>query len=274
MYDFAKRNNLGFHPMIAAETIDKQKENYDAWINMIKTYYPNNIQDMTGLVMQLEVRSDKWDKSHIIKYLDWLNYVIDTDYEVFFNHDEKSFVDYIFHDKPPVETAQWSSTFVPYKLVNSGPNLGCSLGVMLNVRLGDLAIAPCHRTGYPKFVLGKYQVEDDKITGVTCNNLPLANAVYVSSFKHKPKCDTCCLNQHCFRSCLGLNYEINQDLFHPVPEVCNFDKARVIFLYFKYTKMFGKNKEFLDTLQYLYQELLQKEKEFTEEWTTIITSML
>ena len=96
---------------------------------------------------------------------------------------------------------------MPYRLVSSagfnGSSPHCTLGSMLCIRAGDLAIVPCHRTSYDKFILGKFIVEDDKIIGAEAKNLPLLNSTYRSSFALKPKCDTCVYEKYCLRGCLG-----------------------------------------------------------------------
>jgi len=45
------------------------------------------------------------------------------------------------------------------------------MGRMICVRLGDLAICPCHRTSYDKYLLGKFEVKDNQIIGIKANNV-------------------------------------------------------------------------------------------------------
>jgi radical SAM protein with 4Fe4S-binding SPASM domain len=100
-----------------------------------------------------------------------------------------------------------------------------------------LAIIPCHRTSYKKFVLGFFEEENERLTGnLIANNIPLANAIYSTGFFTKPKCSTCMLNHNCIKYCIGANYE-NQDLFYPIQENCELQKAKSIFLLHKYRKL-------------------------------------
>jgi len=38
------------------------------------------------------------------------------------------------------------------------------------VRLGDLAICPCHRQAYDEYLYGHFVVENNRITGIKANN--------------------------------------------------------------------------------------------------------
>jgi hypothetical protein len=93
MVNFAKRNNYGFHPMIDASTIEKQIDNYKAWIDIIHKYYhPKDMLTYYGLIMQLEVRDGKWTEDKIISYLKWLKFLIDTDINEFFHNNVNDFI--------------------------------------------------------------------------------------------------------------------------------------------------------------------------------------
>ena len=49
--------------------------------------------------------------------------------------------------------------------------ISCNLVHHLTVRLGDLAIIPCHRLSYDKLIYGKYKVSDNKIVGIEALNI-------------------------------------------------------------------------------------------------------
>lgn len=236
MFSFIKQHEFGFHPMIAADNIELQKENYKAWIKIVDKVYPYYPQeDKFGAVMQLEVRNDNWTEEKILSYLDWLNFVIDTDLKEYFNNDKEKFMPAAIYSKNPGRF--FANTYIPYSFGKSSTNANCTIGQMICVRLGDLAICPCHRTSYDKFLFGKYKVENDKIIGVEANNLILANVFYRTSLQVGPKCDTCILNKFCLRGCYGSNYESTGDIMYPGATVCDFYYAKFTFLILKYKAM-------------------------------------
>lgn len=237
LFAFARKYDFGFHPMIDANNIEYQNDNYDMWISKIKEHISKeDYRKWYGNIMQLEVRDNKWTDKKILYYLDWLNHVIDTDLEFFFNNDKELFFKLLI-SKNSVFEEYSKKTYIPYVLNTNGTSLGCQLGVSLMVRLGDLAIIPCHRTSYKKFILGFFEDVDGKLTGnLIANNIPLANAIYGTGFFTKPKCSTCMMNFNCVKYCMGANYE-NQDLFFPVKENCELQKAKNIFLLHKYRHM-------------------------------------
>lgn len=237
LFAFAKKFDFGFHPMIDANNIEYQIQNYDSWIeNIKKNISLADQRKWYGNIMQLEVRDNKWTDEKILYYLSWLNYVINTDFDFFFDKNKDLFFKFLVSKKTVYEEYN-KRTYVPYILNTNGTSLGCQLGVSLIVRLGDLAIIPCHRTSYKKFILGYFEEENEKITGnLIANNISLANAIYGTGFFTKPKCSTCIMNHNCVKYCMGANYE-NQDLFFPVKENCELQKAKNIFLLNKYRDM-------------------------------------
>lgn len=274
IFDFCKKNDFGYHPMIDADTIEYQKENYLSWLEIIKHQY-DNPEELFGLIMQLEVRSSRWTKDKIISYLDWLNFVCEEDFKLFFNSDPHKFAEFIYLKKVPKNNL-FGNTYMPYALTEAGNSPTCTIGGMLCVRLGDLAIAPCHRTSYEKFLFGKYEVKDDKIVGVTKgNNIALMNSLYRSSVNIKPGCGTCPYVDYCLKGCLGNQYEENKEIFYPVPENCQLQKAKIIFCLEKYKKMQLKN--YIDerntySFQELYDSIITTEE--YAEWQPIIAKII
>ena len=64
---------------------------------------------------------------------------------------------------------------MPHLLSRNAFYPGCTINRALIVRMGDLAIVPCHRTSYDQFLLGYFNVENEKIVGVTAKNIQLMN---------------------------------------------------------------------------------------------------
>lgn len=282
--NFMLKNKLGFHPMISSATIEDQIKNYDSWLLFLKKYMPEEYDIYQyGKIMQLETREHGWTNEKIISYLKWLKYIIDTDYNYFFNNDKESFNKIVCGDLNVQQYIKklglphdygWSAYF-PYYLTRHNNSLGCTLGYTLMIRLGDLAIIPCHRTSYPKFILGYYKVENDKIIDVICNNFPLASAIFVSGFKTKPICNICPLNSYCVKYCLGANYEQNQELFYPEEDNCKLQKAKFLFLIIYYKSLgFEIPPDFEEVFQILSNPIDENEKKEIKKWITIIHSII
>lgn len=235
---FAVRHHYGFHPMIAASTIEYQKKNYDEWIKMYQRIYPNNWKNEYGGIMQLEVRNDDWTDDKIEKFLDWLNYIFDRDIELFFDGDLDRVARYILKYEKTIPDNSYTESYIPYTMLPISFGYNCTIGVMLCVRLGDLAICPCHRTSYEKFIIGKFKKDvNKKIVGVEANNLQMANAIWRTGGITKPKCDCCDFHTFCMRGCLGAQYEENGEIFYPCETVCEMQKAKIIFCIEKYKKL-------------------------------------
>lgn len=273
MFSFAQKNNFAFHPMISQFGIEHQIENYTEWIKMIKKYWgEQEFKSRYGLIMQLETREAGWTDEKIIHYLKWLKFLIDTDMKEYFDNDIKNFYENCLKAAYTGE-ASFPPTYMPYQIQTMGVDrASCDFGNNLQIRLGDLALVPCHRTSYKQFILGRYKVENNKIIGFQSENLPLMNSMYMTGLTHKPFCSDCSLGHNCTKCCFGANFEANKELFYPEPSNCNLQKAKVIFLINYYRKL-----KIIDGLPYLLtneNNLLQKEPEVYKKWTTIAQQII
>ena len=272
LFSFAKRNDFGFHPMISHNLIEKQIDNYKTWITQLKKYWPKEEFEKTfGVIMQLETREKGWTDEKITEYLKWLKYVIDTDIKEYFNGDPKNF------DKQALchgytGPSRFHETYMPYRLGQHGGLLGCSLGSLLIVRLGDLAIVPCHRLSYEHLILGNYKVENDKIIGYTAKNLPLTNSIYITGFENKGFCNSCILRGNCVKYCLGANYEANTEILYPEESNCTLQKVKVLFLAKYYTKL-GIVETHPDLIQ-IEKNFIHEEPEVYKKWNSIIQQLI
>lgn len=227
LFQWCKKYKFAFHPMISAYGIEKWMDNYKWWQYMFAKYHLNPFE----YGMYLEVRNDEWTIDKINHYVEFLNYMIDYDFNELLGSDLSNFITEV------IVVGTNKKGYFPYVLLNEGNTYNCSVDTSLIVRLGDLAIGPCHRTHYDKFIYGKYRVEHDSITGVQANNIQLANAILFGSTKLLMKCDKCPISYHCIRGCLGAQYESTGEILQPCDTVCHLLKARLIFLYLKYKKM-------------------------------------
>lgn len=271
IFAFCKRNDYGFHPMIAAATVEHQIENYDSWIQKLHEFFPDedDFAKTYGSIMQLEVRDDEWTEDKIMSYLKWVKYLMEKDKKEYCYNDDDIFFNTCFYMGPDAKKVYKQSTYYPYILTRSESFPTCTAGRMLSIRAGDLAITPCHRTCYPKFNFGKLLVENDTIVGVEANNISLMNAWFMTGNSLKPKCDNCVLTSLCLRGCFGAQYESSKEILFPCESVCNLFIAKFAFLinYFKRFKGFN-SKEFALYNKRVYEEIqkIEKTEEF-KQWT-------
>lgn len=228
LFDWCKEMKFAFHPMVAAHGIEKWVENYKWWQHMFSKYH----LDPFEYGMYLEVRNDEWTLEKIDSYLDYLNFMVDFDYHNLLGAEISTFV-----KESLLCTSNPQKGYFPYVLLNNGNTFNCTINTSLIVRLGDLAIGPCHRTHYKKFLYGRYRVENGAVTGLDANNVQLANLVLNQSSKGMMKCDKCPISYNCMRGCIGAQYEATGEILQPCDSVCQLLKARLIFLYLKYKKM-------------------------------------
>lgn len=275
LFVWCKKYAFAFHPMVAACGIEKWIDNYKWWQKMFAKYDLNPFE----YGMYLEVRNDEWTIEKIGQYLDFVNYMIDHDFNVLLKGDLEEFAKFVVH---PV--GDRNRGYFPYVLVNDGNTFNCTINTSLIVRLGDLAIGPCHRTHYDKFVYGHYRIEGGKITGLDANNIQMANLVLNQTSRGIMRCSKCPISYHCMRGCIGSQYESTGEILQPCESVCWLLKARIIFLYLKYKKMglydyvyaSGKPNK-ISFLQNLEKDLLllkEGEPKLWNYWETVINQKI
>ena len=281
IFKFAKFYDFGFHPMISPDTIHLQKENYDFWVSEMNNHFSDSYKRDYGRIMQLETRESNWTDDKIMLYVDWLNYMSEKDKKIYFNNDDELFLKYLLNERlPEFKEYHFQNPYIPYKFViDNCATLGCGLGNSLQIRAGDLAIIPCHRTSYDKFIFGYYVLNEseDKINDLKAKNIPLLNAIYKTGFKTKPYCLDCYLNKFCPQYCIGANYENYDDIFYPVTENCHLQKAKYSFICLLYQKLGIKDIKITDMNYKMavenFIDFLQEQKEI-QEWTKRIQQIL
>lgn len=219
---FVQHNDYYIHPMVAAKSCKNWIENYKWWRDILAEYD----MDVRQRVMLLEVRNDDWTDEYIDDYNAFMKFLIDEDIK-HYNGNVSTFIDQFF-------TGQVSDRrmgYTPFIPIKCDTFAGCTVSNTLTIRVGDLAIAPCHRTSYNKLLYGHFDVEDDKIVDITSNNV--YNAIRVLMANNNVchfGCDTCLYGPFCLHGCFGAQYEHNGDMFMPTPEVCHFFKRKWQFL--------------------------------------------
>lgn len=270
LFDFCKKWNLGFHPMVSAHGIEYWCENFDWWMKELKTrdFKP------TSAIMFLETRNDDWTEDKIIHYLKYLNHVIDWHQNEYFGkhelfkNDSNAFKKWIHHSLEKTPHSNYSPLFCTDRQIHPG----CTVHRTLAVRLGDLAIVPCHRTSYAELIGGYFKVENNEIIGVHAENIQIMNQIWFNNMQGVAKCGGCPYNSYCLKGCYGSQFENTGDLFYPCSTVCDLYQAKIIFLYHKYGKLGLIDKEH-DAGYYEMIEKVKNSKEY-QKWTTIALQMI
>lgn len=229
LFEFCKKNEYGFHPMVSAYGIEKWKENFLWWMKQLKKYH----FPLSHSIMMLEVRNDDWTEDKIKLLLELVDYMINYMIKYEYKGDLKKFIQYIFDIDPIFGPRNYCNL----DLLLQGKNPSCTISRALCLRLGDLTIAPCHRLSYDKYNYGKIIIENEKILGFQANNIQLANKILFGSTKTEHRCDVCEYNSLCMRGCLGAQYESNNDPLIVCDSVCKMFKSKINFLIYKYNKI-------------------------------------
>ena len=285
---FFFEHEWGFHPMVDASTIEKQPENYEWWHKQFDKFGYTSYEQFLNFIMFLEVRNDSWTEEKLEAYAKWLNHMLDYDYTHYWVGHEQAFYNLILCSNRNADLVDQDNAVLPKDYMfgymptiissSKSKSFGCSAGSLLTIRLGDLSIVPCHRTSYPKFIYGNFDVENDKITGITANNPFLMFNVIGQGVSTQFKCDACPINSCCMHGCLGSQWENTKDLFYPIKSVCDLNKVKVLFMAAK-AEQFAKthNLDTKDTSKYtnlIVENLKAKEPEETKKWQTMIAKIL
>lgn len=231
IFTFAKYNGYNFHPMVAANSVKYWIENYQWWESQFEKW------DMDiNSIMMLEVRNAEWTEENIRDYLTFLNYLIDNFIKKYCNNDPKLLANAMMRVRNPKHVSL--SGYIPWIFTEADDFLGCSISENLTVRLGDLAICPCHRTAYNKYLYGKFIVKNGEIVDIEANNPQMAIKVLLGNIKSVTnRCDTCLFRDYCLKFCLGSSLESLGDPFIPDHNICTFFHSKYSFLIKKYKEL-------------------------------------
>lgn len=231
LFSFAKHNDFCFHPMVSAKTVHKWIETHKWWEEQLKKYDCYSIDKL----MLLEVRNDDWTEETIKEYNKFIEYLLDK------------YLHEVCHDDIPTLTKHLFSIrddsgnldgYIPFCPAETDTFIGCTQATDLTIRLGDLAICPCHRMSYDKYIYGYLNVENNKITNIIANNPQIAVKILMANFNLCSfGCDSCIYNKYCLKGCHGMQCETMGDPFIPNPTVCKFFKAKYSSLIEKYKKL-------------------------------------
>ena len=236
LFNFMGKYYYTTHPMITKEFVKNYKQNYDFWIDNIKKYNvifkKHNGEEALGIPMFLEVRdANQWDNIEALQnYEKFLWYVAEKDLKDIHNNNLEEFALHMADDFSDLMRNSGKYCSVqPYiiGLPNSHTKIPCSIQGGSVIRVGDLAIVPCHRTCYPNLVYGNYIVENGVITGVKAKNPMLAYKIKnFNPNRSMLKCTNCELRSFCMKGCLGAQLETNKELFSPIESLCDLFKIK------------------------------------------------
>lgn len=220
IFSFCSKNNFLFHPMVDSKSCKYWIENFDWYQDMFMKYYHKYMN-----LMMLEVRDDNWTDEDIYYHHILLKHVAEFKLYKLFDGDIKKFA-YSIAKIDNKSKSEHNNVGV----FRQGNRLTCGIQNTICIRLGDMAILPCHRTSYEPNIYGYIKI-DGKDMHIESKNVELAVRIYSMNpnFSH-PKCDTCSFNQLCSKGCLGSQFETNTDLFQVCDSVCKMEKEKIKFL--------------------------------------------
>lgn len=214
-FAFAKKWNFGFHPMVYSENIEKWKDNFLWFQSMFKKY------DIPFWNLYLlEVRNPEWTAKQCNHLRDFMKFLVKWAWENPARRNVDKYFQFLFQER--------GFNILSGPLSQIGRGMGCSFQSGLYLRLGDLALVPCHRTSYEQNTLAKYNVENGKISGLTAYNPELMIAGIQSNSANWPFCEQCLIRDMCSRGCQGAQIETTGDLYTPFPTMCRMEHAKLI----------------------------------------------
>ena len=233
VFSFAKHNNYHFHPMWAASTMSFWVENLKWWWEQFDKYEMNKWNLMT-----LEVRNDDWTDENIKEYLKVLEFYTKAYCKEIHNDDPASIAASVFglHFIEPEDSIKSLNGYINWAFPGCDTFMGCTVANDLCIRLGDMAICPCHRTAYDKYLYGHFEVKENQIVDIIANNPQMAISILMNNINSSiPGCDQCIYNPFCMKGCCGAQIEIMGDPWIPIPSVCNMFSAKINWLLQFYT---------------------------------------
>lgn len=246
-FEFCKKYNFGFHPMIYSEGIEDWKENF-LWFQ--KNFQKHGIN--FDNIYLLEVRNEEWSEKQIADYLDFLKFMIKWTFYEPCNQSKERFKRFFFNSR--------GYNILVSNLFTRSRGTSCSIQTLLYVRMGDLAIIPCHRLSYDGFEFGKFIVENDTIIDIEAINTELACTISTMELSQQPMCQDCIISPICCGGCLGSQFESNGEIFMPIPTVCTLLHKK-IFTILSTFKEIGVYDIIMDAipedLRQIYEEVLQ-----------------
>lgn len=279
LWDFCEKYNYCFHPMVDAYTIKDWQQNLKWWINECEKR-GNNVLDKT---MMLEVRNpDSWNDETITEYLKFLKLLVEYSVKVCnCEGNPFEFLKHTFEILPFDQSPIKRTTYFPWSVRNTNKAC-CSVTSTMCVRLGDLAICPCHRLAYPKLIYGKYIVENNNIIGIEANNISGLISHFITGCGGYLKCDSCAFSEFCVKGCHGAQFEYSKEYLYPIPSVCELEQAKTIFIIINILNLvdqigdinYPEMTRYIKKVENVYKLIQEEEPEVFKKWEPVVKTLL
>jgi len=220
IFEFAKKWNVGFHPMIYSEEIENWKDNW-RWF---QEKFEEHDLPFSSIYL-LEVRNREWSAEQINEFGEFLKWLIDWTVD---RIGKENFLDFIFRD---------GYNILSHSFCTVGRGIGCSIQSTVFLRLADLGIGPCHRLSYEQFMLAELVEDGGKITDIEIKKPELLIGHTAFDNDYQPMCEKCMINKLCTGQCLGAMYEETGDMFSPIPNVCRLEHKKIASLIEKFKEL-------------------------------------
>ena len=205
-FQYAKETCTGFHPMVYSKNIKNWIKNFDWFQEKMAEY---DIPWET--IYLLQVRNEEWKQEDVWELQKFIRHLYAFVWEKC-GHNPYEMVDFI------LKGGGFNLLAEPFS--STGRGLTCGIQSQFTVRLSDLMLYPCHRTGYKDFYFGQLVEDDEKILKFKNINAELLSATYFAHKEAFPYCANCAIRHCCVGTCLGAQYEATRNLFVPIPSVC------------------------------------------------------
>ncbi len=208
VFSFIAKNRCGLHPMVYSKNIEKWKDNFLWFQDMMKKH---------GIpwkhIYLLQVRNAEWSKEQCKELYNFIVWLTEWAFEKLGRNKDRytNFISY-----PP-----YGFNILKSISGKNGRGLACSIQSAPAVRLGDLAFVPCHRLMYEGQEYGFFNIDNNgKIKDIRSTNVEMFLGVTSHDYRSSPYCVSCPIRDLCSGGCLGSQYEITGDPFTPIPTMC------------------------------------------------------
>ena len=224
-FEFAYMIHGGLHPMVYSKNIEAWPKNFLWFQEMMEKH---NIP-WESLYL-LHVRNEEWNYDQVKSLCKFMEFVLDWVWDTKLNHDPGYMVGWILKGN--------GFNMFSQPFTSCGRGLTCGIQGQFTVRVSDMMMYPCHRTGYKDMYYGQMVDDEEEILKFKCSNPELLIATYSMHKASLPHCAQCPINELCTGTCLGSQYESTRNMLAPIPSVCVVSYA-MIYTEMKWLKEHG-----------------------------------
>ena len=240
LFEFTLRHpRVGFHPILSASNIEHAIKNYDWWKEQYAHYYKDDATK-DFLPYWLEARNDDWDENSIAKFIELLDHMIVSRFEMCENDIDKFAYHLLCGDgKHGTLRKMHHGDLLNIRPLSdrSAEASPCSLSGLACITLNNLSFVPCHRLTYKQFRGGSFEVKDGKIVGVIPYNPGALLNITMMPIDSAPMCVNCVFKPVCHKGCCGAQFEASGEVFQPCLSVCQLLREMFGFMIAKFEDM-------------------------------------